>query len=60
MSIFTRCSSGHDLTKPNAYTYRADGSRACRECTPPPSKRPNMRGLGTWHDKLTKNRETYA
>ena len=59
MSIFTTCGNGHDLTKPNAHTYRADGSRTCRECTPPtkPSKQPH---LGTWHDKVHKNRETYA
>lgn len=55
--MWHKCSNGHDLTANNAYVYRNDGKRECRECAIPPKQK---RSPGTWHDKRNRTRETFA
>lgn len=32
MTVFTTCTSGHDLTQEDAYIYTPTGLRTCRQC----------------------------
>lgn len=56
MSVFTRCENGHDLTQENAYVYKSNGNRACRECDPKIIKNRKKPSGSTWHEK----RATFA
>ena len=58
--MFTTCANGHDLTVDNAFIYKSNGSRECRECNPKVQKTRRKQRLGTWTEKMGKTRDVYS